>query len=359
MELLTPVIVLTGISLFLGVLILVAGRILADYGDCVLTINGNREIIVRGGVSIHAALAANGIFVPSACGGKATCGLCKGRVLSGAGPLLPTERPFMNAAERANGTRLLCQVKIKKNTGIVIPESYFLVREFRATLDAVTPLTHDTRLFRFRLSAEAIKFNPGQFIQIRIPGTNEERAYSIASSPACGNVLELVVRRVPGGLCTSYLFDTLKPGGEIVFTGPYGEFYLREENDSPIVCVAGGSGSALIRSILSHLHAQGSQRTVKSFYGCRTPDDLYFTDEYARLSMDLPGLSHICAVSDSAENDGWTGERGLITTVMERNLGDLSGFDAYLCGPPAMIDAAIPILADKGVRPERIFYDKF
>jgi Na+-transporting NADH:ubiquinone oxidoreductase subunit F len=281
-------------------------------------------------------------------------------VISDVGPLLPTERPFMSKAELADGTRLLCQVKVKKDIDIVIPEAYFLVKEFKSRVESITPLTHDTRLFRFRLiDPQEITFKPGQFVQFRIPGAGEERAYSIASSPYDKGVVELIVRLVPGGLCTSYMFNKLKAGDEVFLTGPYGEFFLREDTEDPIVCVAGGSGSAPIRSIISYLREKGSTRTLYSFYGGRTPKDIYFTEEYARLAKEMPNFIHIPAVSDSAEGDGWTGERGLITQVMERHLQDLPNYEAYMCGPPVMIEFASKLLCKKGMCPERIYYDKF
>lgn len=360
MEILTPIIVLTGISLFLGVLILLADRFLADYGECTLRINGEKEFLVQGGASIHSCLTANRIFIPSACGGKATCGLCKGRVVTDVGPLLPTERPFMSKAELADGTRLLCQVKVKKDIDIIIPEEYFLVKEFRSTVESITPLTHDTRLFRFRLTDPSeITFKPGQFIQFRIPGAGEERAYSIASSPNSRNIIELIVRQVPGGLCTGYMFNKLKVGDEVFLTGPYGDFFLREDTDAPLVCVAGGSGSAPIRAIVSYLREKGSKRQIISFYGGRTPKDIYFTEEYAELSKEMPNFIHIPAVSDSTDGDGWTGERGLITHVMARHLKDIPHYEAYMCGPPIMIEKASEVLCQCGIDPNRIYYDKF
>ena len=359
MAILTPIIVLTAITVALGILILLADRFLADYGECRLTINGERVLTVRGGETIHRCLTANRIFIPSACGGKATCGLCKGRVLTDAGPLLPTERPFMSKEELRNNTRLLCQVKVKKDTAIEIPEEYFLVREFRTVVEAITPLTHDTRLFRFRLAdPDTIAFKPGQFVQFRIPGAGEERAYSIASSPRDGHAVELIVRLVPGGLATTYLFNRLKVGAPVFLTGPYGDFWLREDTDAPLVCVAGGSGSAPIRSIITYLRGKGSKRKVVSFYGGRTPRDIYLTEDYAACASGLD-LTHIPAVSEPCEGDGWTGERGLITEPMARRLGDLSGWEAYLCGPPAMLFHAKKLLIEKGIDPAKVYFDEF
>jgi Na+-transporting NADH:ubiquinone oxidoreductase subunit F len=344
----------------LGIMIVLADKFLADYGECTLTINGEKEYVVRGGASVLSYLSANRIFIPSACGGKSTCGLCKGRVVSDVGPHLPTERPFMDKDEIARNVRLLCQVKVKKDTAIEIPEEYFLVKEFKTEVESITPLTHDTRMFRFKLvEPDSIQFRAGQFVQFRIPKAGEERAYSIASSPNSPNSVELIVRLVPGGLCTTYMFNKLKVGDEIFLTGPYGEFWLREDTEDPLVCVAGGSGSAPIRAIIQYLREKGSKRKIISFYGGRTPKDIYFTEEYAALSSEMADFTHIPAISESSDGDGWTGERGLITAPMDRHLGDLATWEAYLCGPPAMIFHAKNLLAKKGIDPNRIYFDEF
>ena len=360
MTFLTPIIVLSSVCLVLGILLVLADKFLADYGECRLVINGEKEFTVRGGSTILSYLSANRIFIPSACGGKATCGLCKGRVVTDIGPLLPTERPFMDKQEIADNTRLLCQVKVKKDTGILIPEEYFLVREFLSEVESIELLTHDTRLFRFKLIEPAeIEFKPGQFVQFRIPKAGEERAYSIASSPNKPGIVELIVRLVPGGLCTTYMFDKLKAGDSIYITGPYGEFYLREEAEDPIVCVAGGSGSAPVRSIITYLREKKSARKIISFYGGRTPGDIYFTDYYEEVVKDLNDFTHIPAISEPEDGDGWKGEKGLITEPMERHLGDLSNYEAYMCGPPAMLHFCTLLLKKHGIDENRIYFDEF
>ena len=360
MTYLIPIAVLSSIAFVLSVLIVLADRYLANYGECKLTINGEKEFLVQGGETILSYLTANKIFIPSACGGKATCALCKGRVTSDVGPLLPTEKPFMDKEEIENQTRLLCQVKVKKDTEIVIPEEYFLVQEFLSTVEDITELTHDTRMFRFRLKdPEEIKFKAGQFVQFRIPGAGEERAYSIASNPNESNIVELIVRLVPGGLCTSYIFNKLKVGEEIYLTGPYGEFFLREETDDPIILVAGGSGSAPIRSIIRYLKDKNSTRRIVSFYGGRTPGDIYFTEEYEKLTEVFSDFRHVPAISEPVDGDGWTGEKGLITEAMDRNLPDLCGYEAYLCGPPIMIKYATLLMQQKGCDANRMYFDEF
>lgn len=360
MEFFVPVIVLSCIALFLGILLVLADKFLADYGECRLIINGEKEFTVRGGSSILSYLTANKIFIPSACGGKSTCGLCKGGVVSDVGPLLPTEKPFMTPKEITDKVRLLCQVKVKEDTEIVIREEYFLVKEFKTVLEAITPLTHDTRLFRFKLVEPAeIAFKPGQFVQFRIPKAGEERAYSIASSPNSPNIVELVVRLVPGGLYTTYMFNKLKVEDTIFLTGPFGEFFLREDTNDPIICVAGGSGSAPVRSIITYLKEKDSQRKIISFYGGRTPKDIYFTEEYNELTRNMKDFTHIPAISEPSDGDSWSGEKGLITTVMERYLQNVAGHEAYMCGPPIMIKYAYMALEKLGIDKNRIYFDEF
>ncbi len=360
MEFIVPIIVLSCIALILGILLVLADKFFADYGECQLNINGEKEFTVRGGSSILTYLTANKIFIPSACGSKATCGLCKGRVITDIGPLLPTEKPFMNKEEIANNTRLLCQVKVKKDTEIAIPEEYFLAQEFLTTVESITPLTHDTRLFRFRLlDPSEIKFKAGQFVQFRIPKAGEERAYSIASSPNEPDIVEMIVRLIPGGLCTTYMFTKLKVNDEICLTGPYGDFYLREETEDPIICVAGGSGSAPVRSIILYLKEKNSKRKIISFYGGRTPKDIYFTEEYNQLSEEMYDFTHIPAISEPSDDDDWEGEKGLITEPMERYLTDVSNYEAYMCGPPAMLHFSKLLLKKLGIDENRIYFDEF
>ncbi|MFC1538763.1 NADH:ubiquinone reductase (Na(+)-transporting) subunit F [Candidatus Latescibacterota bacterium] len=359
-EFITPVLVLSSISLFLGIMLIFADKFFGDYGECKLIINDEKEFIVNGGSTILSYLSANKIFIPSACGGKATCGFCKGRVVSDVGPLLPTEKPFMSKKEITDNTRLLCQVKVKKETKIVIPEEYFNVKEFSTTVESITPLTHDTKMFRFKLiEPSEIKFKPGQYIQFRVPDAGEERAYSVASNPNETNIVELIVRLVPGGLCTTYMFKKLLVGDQIYLTGPYGDFYLREETDCPIVCVAGGSGSAPIRAILSYLRDKKSKRKIISFYGGRTPKDIYFTEEYKKLSEEMEDFTHVPAISEPEDGDGWEGEKGLITEPMEKYLGDLSDYEAYMCGPPAMLHFCTILLKKHGIDENKIWFDEF
>jgi Na+-transporting NADH:ubiquinone oxidoreductase subunit F len=357
----TAVIVLSSISAFLGVLLILADKFLADFGECSLTINSEKVLRIRGGQSILSYLTAEKIFVPSGCGGKATCGFCKGRVITDVGPILPTEKPFITTGELKNNTRLLCQIKVKKDIDIIIPEEFFLVKEYLTILESIIPLTYDTKLFRFKLNTpQEITFKPGQFVQFRIPKTGEERAYSVASGSHENGYIELIVRLVPGGLCTTYMFNKLKVGQSYFITGPYGDFYLHEDTDDPIICVGGGSGSAPLRSIIHSLKEKKSTRKIILFYGARTPKDMYFVEEYRALEKEMSDFIYYPAVSEPlCKGEQWECETGLITTVIDRCLKDIPHYEAYMCGPPIMIDVAREVLLRHGIKEERIYYDKF
>ena len=238
MEILKTILSVTGISTVLTVLIIIAEKFLNNYGECKIDINNNeKELTVDGGSSLLSSLAANKIFIPSACGGKATCGLCKIKVLSDVGPVLPTEEPFLTPEEIKNGIRLSCQVKIKKDIKISIPEELFNIKEYYATVFRISDMTHDIKEYRFKFDdGDDIKFKAGQYMQIESKpyGKIKEkavRAYSISSVPSETNAVELIIRRVPGGLCTTYMHDHIKEGDRVRITGPYGDFYRRDDSN--------------------------------------------------------------------------------------------------------------------------------
>ena len=360
------VIILSLVALVLGILLVLADRYLATYGECTVLINGGedeggRTYVVEGGDTVLGLLLSNKIFIPSACGGKATCGFCKGKILEGAGPLLPTEKPYMSRSEIKDGTRLLCQIKVKNDLSVEIKDEYFNVKEFNAVVEKVEVLTHDTKLFRFRLlePETEISFKPGQYVQYEIPGTGEYRAYSIASEPADKNIVELIVRLVPGGLCTTHMHNKLKEGDNAHLTGPYGDFFLHEENTTPVVCVGGGSGMAPIRSIVYHSITKGYTRPIHYFFGARAVKDLYMTEELMEYAEKHDFFKYTPALSDMDHDDKWDGETGLITQTMDKYLNDCTGWEAYMCGPPIMIKYATELLTKKGIRLEDIYFDEF
>lgn len=355
-----PVLILVLILIIITILLLVAENFLVSYGECKITLNKDKILTIQGGDNLLTALTNNRIFIPAACGGKATCGFCKVTVLSGAGSILPTEKPFLSPTELRMNTRLACQIKVRQDLEIKIPEDLLSAQEFKTRVQEIKDLTYDTKLFALQLiEPPTIKFKPGQYIQFKIPGTDEFRAYSIASPPHIENRVELIVRLVPGGLCSTFMHEELKIGDEIFITGPYGEFYLREESQRPIILIGGGSGMAPIRSIVYHLKESGMPRKAVFFFGARAKRDLYYTEEYRELERSFPNFRYIPALSEPKPEDDWDGEVGLITEVVDKYINDASPMEAYLCGPPPMIDAALKVLPKKGLRPERVYFDKF
>jgi len=356
----TTFLVVNAILLGVALILLVAERFFVTYGECSVNINGERKIDVLGGDNLLAYLNINKIFIPSACGGKATCGFCKVKVLSGAGNILPTEEAYVTKQEGEEGIRLACQVKVKRDVEIYIPEYLLSAEELRLDVLEVKDLTHDIKLVNLKImDSKKINFKPGQYIQFKIPGTEEYRAYSIASSPQVTDRIELTIRLVPGGLCSTYVHKALEKGDEAIFTGPFGDFYLREDSERDIIAIGGGCGMAPIRSIVYYLAEKGMPRRFFYFFGARTTKDLFFTDQLRELEKKFPNFKYIPALSEPTRNDKWEGEVGLITQVAEKYIDEKREHEAYLCGPPPMIDAAIKVLTREGIAPDNIFYDKF
>lgn len=352
--------VINGILLVVTLLLLLAEKFLVTYRECALTINGERVFKALGGDYLLNYFNQYKIFIPSACGGKATCGFCKIKVLSGGGNILPTEEVYITKQEREEGIRLACQVKIKQDVEIYIPEYLLEAEEFQSYASEIKDLTHDIKLVSLEiLDAKTIDFKAGQYIQIKIPGTDEYRAYSIATSPFIKDKLELIIRLVPGGLCSTYVHQALEKGDGVIFTGAFGDFYLREDSSKDIIAIGGGCGMAPIRSIIHYLVKQGMTRRFFYFFGARSRKDLFFTEELQELEKKFPNFKYIPALSEPRPQDKWEGEVGLITQVVEKYLGETKEKEAYLCGPPPMIDAALKVLSKKGIKGENIYYDKF
>jgi len=364
MATLTAVAVVSGIAGALAALLVLAERFIANYGECRITINGEKTLTVPGGRSLLESLAAEKVFIPSACGGRGTCSYCKVKILEGGGPLLPTELPLLSESDRAGEVRISCQVKVRNDLRIEIPEELFNVREYRGVVERIRDLTHDIKELRIRLvEPDAIRFTAGQYIQLRAPAYGEQRepvyrAYSISSPPSDGGAVELIIRLVPGGICTTWVFDHLKEGDEVVFNGPYGEFRLTD-SDAEMVWVAGGSGMAPFWSMVRQMAEHGSQRTCTYLFGALTKKDLFLVDELRELEDRLPGFRFAPALSKPEPGDEWDGETGLITEVADRAVEQGTGAEAYLCGSGGMIKAACAVLEQKGIGADRTFYDSF
>jgi len=347
-----------------AVVLLIAERYLANYGPCTIDINqGSKKLEVQGGKPLLATLMQQQIFIPSACGGRGTCAYCKVTITAGAPPIAPTELTLLTEEEQKKNVRISCQVKVRNDLAIRIPEHLFLVKQFTGVVERTRDLTHDIKELRIRLvEPNAIEFTPGQYVQLEAPayGDNPEpvyRAYSISSPPSDRGHIELIIRRVPNGICTTWVFTRLKEGDEVRLNGPYGEFRLTESG-AEMVWIAGGSGMAPFWSMARHMREHNIQRPCTYFFGAVAQRDLFLIDEFRDLEKALPSFRFVPALS-GAENDGWTGEKGLITQVVERRVNDGSGKEGYLCGSSGMIDASVKVLKAKGIPESRIFYDKF
>jgi len=356
---------LSGFAGFLALCLEVADMYFANYGECDIRINdGEREYTVQGGGHLLGALGDQGIFVPSACGGRGSCGLCKLRVLEGAGPLLPTETPYLSPEERANHVRLSCQVKVRNNLSIQIPPELFLIREYSARVERIRNLTEDIKEIRLSLlEPDTMEFKGGQYIQFEIPeyaGADEPvyRAYSLASGPGEPRRLTLIVTRVPDGVASTYIHTELREGNEVRINGPYGEFYLRE-SARDILMVATGSGLAPIMSLLHQMADQRIQRKATVVFGARQRKDLFYLEELEGFKERIPSLEVIFTLSRPSEEDRWQGERGRVTEVIPKIVHPGHEVEAYICGNPAMVESCEELLVRLGVPRERIYYDKF
>jgi Na+-transporting NADH:ubiquinone oxidoreductase subunit F len=366
----TTVLIATGLTLLitslLAGLLVLAERYIANYGECRIVVNDEaKDLNVTGGETLLNTLRANEIFIPSACGGKGTCAYCKVKVLDGGGPYTPTETPLLSEAEVAEGVRISCQVKVRNDLHIELPAELLFVREYTGVVDQIRDLTHDIKELRIRLvEPDTLDFTSGQYVQLQAPayGDNPEavfRAYSVSSDPDESDHIELIVRLVPGGICTTWVFEHLNEGDEVLFTGPFGEFRL-SDSDREMVWIAGGSGMAPFWSMLRHMKRHGIVRKTTYFFGAVRPRDMFFVEELRQMERELDWFTFVPALSAPDEvPDDWDGETGLITDVVGRHIEDGSQMEGYLCGSPGMIDASIKVLHDKGITDDRIFYDKF
>lgn len=365
LSLIISLLIMSGLAALLALLLEIADSYLADYGERRIVVNEHKSLVVQGGKPLLFTLMEQGIFLPSACGGKGTCSYCKVRIHEGGGPVLPTETPYLSPEELKADVRLSCQVKVKNDLKIDIPEDLFLVKEYRVRVERMEALTPAIRALHLKIvePAEGITFKAGQYVQLEVPQYRrtsgpEYRAYSIASGADQHDRLELLITRVPEGAVTTYVHDHLKEGDELRATGPYGEFYLRD-SDRDILLIATGSGMAPIKSILHQVADQGIQRKAAFFFGARTKKDLYYVDQLEEWEKTTPQFRFIPTLSRPSEEDAWQGEKGRVTDLIQKCVADSADLDVYICGAPAMVESCIEVLAAKGVPEGRIFYDKF
>jgi len=379
---------------------------LVSSGNVNLVINGKdgEPIPVAAGGNLLTTLAEQKIFIPSACGGGGTCGQCLVQIDEGGGALLPTEETHVNRGMAKENWRLSCQIKVKEDMKLRIDESIFSVQKWDCEVISNRNVATFIKEFVVQLpEGEEIGYESGGYIQIEIPPhdipytdfkiedeyredwdkfnlwdirskTTEtvERAYSMASYPAEGNRIMLNVRiatpppgagpEIPTGKASSYIFNQ-KPGDKVTISGPFGEFFLKQ-NDREMVFVGGGAGMAPMRSHLMHLfRTEKTNKKVTFWYGARSLREAFYVDEFDAIAEEFPNFEWHLALSDPLPEDNWKGKTGFIHQVLLDSY--LSKHEApeecqyYMCGPPMMNTAVMNMLGDIGVEPEDIFLDDF
>ncbi len=330
----------------------------------VLVNGGKRTVTVDAGRPLLFGLMSGGIFIPSACGGQGSCGQCKVRIPAGAPPHVDAERLLIPEEDRAAGVHLSCQVRAAADLSIEIQDRFFAARQYRARVAGIRDLTGEIRELTLEvMDPGGLSFSAGQYIQLFLPGTETApqplyRAYSMASPPSSTRLLSFFVKREPGGIVSPYVCDRLAAGDELAVRGPFGDFRLRESS-SEILFVAGGSGLAPIRSMVLDMAEKGVHRPATLYFSVRARRDLFKTDELEVWERTMAGFRFIPVLSNPLPHEPWEGEKGGITTVLNRKLGRLDNHEAYLCGSAGMIDACRRVLEMKGLTDERVFFDKF
>ncbi len=332
------------------------------------------EIEVDEGQTILRAAAEHGVQLMHGCK-EGQCAACKSFVLEGDMDDIELDRYSTFALpdyEKDEGQTLLCRAHAYADLVIELLQydeeiirNGLPLRKGVAEVVSNDPVTHDMRHLVLKLvEPEEIKFFPGQYLDITVPDTDgESRSFSMANVPGREGVFEFVIKVYPDGLFSEYLATRLAVGDRLEVEGPFGTFTLRESHQSPIIFVGGGAGMAPVLGLLRSMADRGVEREAVFYYGARGQRDLCFEEELRSLESKIPGFRYVPALSEPGsdeQGDGeWAGEVGLITEVVKRCEPDLSGRDAYVCGPPPMVEAAIPLLESLGIPEQNIFYDKF
>lgn len=403
LEIILGIIIFTAIVIALVFTIIGAKSKLVAEGDVEILINHEKKIHVPVGSKLLTALADNGLFVSSACGGGGTCGQCKVKVNSGGGEILPTELSHITKREAAHGERLSCQVSCKYDMDIEVEDEVFGIKKWECTVKSNDNVATFIKELVLELpKGEAINYRAGGYIQIECPTHTvkftdfdiEEqyredwdkynlwryesvvkepalRAYSMASYPEEKEIM-LNVRiatppprapeTVPPGIMSSYIFS-LKPGDKCIVSGPYGEFFAKE-TDAEMVFIGGGAGMAPMRShIFDQLRRLKSKRKITFWYGARSKREMFYVEDFDMLAKENPNFTWHVALSDPLPEDNWTGFTGFIHNVVYEN--QIKNHPApedceyYMCGPPIMNTSVIKMLLDNGVEPENIMLDDF
>lgn len=358
--LLKPFLIMNGLAVASLIIIIFLKRVVASYGESTITINNDKSMKVQGGEYLSKLLFENKIYIPSACGGKGTCGFCKVKVTGGNTEPLPIEEILLHHKDISAGFRLSCQVKVRQDMGLEIDEELLAIKEYLGVVDSSETLTRDIKRINIKIEEpkEGIVFKSGQYILIEV-GSAETRAYSIASSTRFTDKLAIEVKLIPNGLGSSYL-HSLAEGDKITFFGPYGQFYLRDTHHK-IICVAGGVGLAPMKSIIDDALMKYPNRDVELYYGSQGMADLYDHKLFVTMAANYDRFAYYPALEKVEENDRkmYPVDEGFVHKSIEKHLTGGENSEAYLCGPPAMIDAVVKVLVEKGVPEIRILYDKF
>lgn len=394
----------TAMILLLVFIILAARSKLVSSGTVKVLVNGDRELLLPVGVKLMQGLADANLFVPSACGGGGSCGQCRVRVVSGGGAILPTETSFINKREAAEHYRLSCQVAVKQDMQVRVPDEVFGVRRIDCTVTSNKNVASFIKELVLALpEGEELEFRAGGYIQIECPPhdlrysdfdiedkfrgdwdrynlwryeshvkTTVSRAYSMASFPLEKTVVKLNVRiatpppgsddSVPPGIMSSFIFN-LKPGDHVTISGPYGEFFAKE-TDNEMVFVGGGAGMAPMRAhIFDQLKRLHSTRKMSFWYGARSLKEVFYKEEFDQLAASNDNFQWNLAMSEPQPEDNWQGYIGFIHKVLYdeylRKHEAPEDCEYYLCGPPMMNAAVIKMLDDLGVPRENILLDDF
>ncbi len=407
-----PLIIGTAVFLLVTVLLvamlLIAKAKLAPSGPVKIIINEEKEINVNAGSSLLSTLANEKLFLPSACGGGGTCGMCKCQVLEGGGTILPTEVGFFTRKQQQDHWRLGCQVKVRESLNITIPKEVFGIKKWECEVISNHNVATFIKEFVVRLpEGETLDFQSGGYIQIDVPKIEVDyknidveteyhedwdklkiwdlkmknpepifRAYSMANHPAEGNIIKLNIRiatppwdrarnqfmNVNPGICSSYIFSR-KPGDKVTISGPYGEFHIKPTKKE-MVFIGGGAGMAPLRSMIFHLfQTEHTDRKVSFWYGARSLRETFYDDEFRAIQEKNPNFSFNLALSEPLPEDNWKGYTGFIhQVVLDKylsNHAEPEEIEYYLCGPPMMNSAVFKMLDNLGVPPENIAFDDF
>lgn len=407
-------IILLSITVFLGITLLLVGMLLyaksklTAGGTVKIKINDEKELEVSPGSTLLSTLSQEQLFLPSACGGGGTCGLCRCQVVVGGGSILPTELGFFSRKQAHDHWRLGCQVKVREDMEIHVPEEVLGIRKWECEVISNRSVATFIKEFVVKLPpGEELHFKSGGYIQIDVPEyemtyrdidveeqfrdewtrykmwdlkmkntTETFRAYSMANHPAEGNIVMLNIRiatppwdksagafkNVPPGICSSYVFSR-KPGDKVVVSGPYGEFFIRETNRE-MVYIGGGAGMAPLRSHIFHLfHTLKTNRKVTYWYGARSKREIFYEQDFRQIEKRFPNFKFNIALSEPLAEDNWQGPTGFIHQVLyEEYLNKHEApedVEYYLCGPPMMNDAVQKMLYDLGVPDEMVDFDDF